>query len=79
MQQAAAQITPDSTLRIERGADGAPTVILAGSLNSQTTGLIWREAMQALDQGGQGHVVVDASQVTNGLQEPLSSFDWARR
>jgi len=64
MQQAAAQITPDSTLRIERGADGAPTLILAGSLNSQTTGLIWRQAMQALAQGGRGHVVVDASQVT---------------
>jgi phospholipid/cholesterol/gamma-HCH transport system permease protein len=64
MQPSAVQDTPESAVRIERGADGTPTLILAGSLNAQTTGLLWRQSMQALGQAGGGHVVLDASQVS---------------
>jgi phospholipid/cholesterol/gamma-HCH transport system permease protein len=64
MPEAATESPPDTLLRTERGADGTPTLILTGSLNSQSTGLIWRQALQALGQAGGGHVVLDASQVS---------------
>jgi phospholipid/cholesterol/gamma-HCH transport system permease protein len=59
----AARAHPTAEVRLERDASGAPVLILAGRLDSGTTGDAWRRALPLAEEAGEGTVILDASGV----------------
>lgn len=52
-----------ASIRADVGREGTLTLAIAGRLDSQTTGKIWREATTVLNKTSPSRIVVDASQV----------------
>jgi len=52
---------PLASIRVHRSGTGTLTFTIAGRLDSTSTGSVWREAMEALEQTSPTSVVVDVS------------------
>ena len=59
-----AEIRSSASLQAQASGEGELVLSIRGQLDSTSTGSIWRNAMDALDDSPAGRVVVDASELT---------------